>query len=148
VTVGMIAVVAGASVLLGLSAMALSNYSGVCLSRAQILSSSELIDIASRDHFNGYPDARYTLTGEQVQNPVKYLSYEDFMLRNPGCCTVTREGRQGMTPAFHQNLLGRFAGFVRLEYILELNSAGDPKFNVAWVAVTNCGTLWNGIKFR
>jgi hypothetical protein len=147
-TLGMMSVVVGASVLIGLSALAISNYSGVCLSRAQVLSSDELIKIASRDHFNGYPDLNYTLTGQEAQHPVKYLSYEDFMTRNPGCCTVTREGRSEMTPSIHHYLLGRFAGFVRIEYILEENTTGDPKYNVAWVAVTNCGTPWNGIKFR
>jgi hypothetical protein len=120
------------------------NYSGFCLSERRYLTEREVIDIGVREHFQKYPPAAYA-DFSKVVRPIDYASVGDFMVRNPKCCSVTETSREGVTPGLIDRLVGRFAGFVRIEYKLEDNVPGAPDKNVVWVAVTNCGKPWNGI---
>jgi hypothetical protein len=136
---------AGVAAIAGVSAL---NYSGFCFSQGRFLAHAELIEIAARDYFRQYPPLNYTGFTAKAQKPIAYASFEDFTARNPECCSITRTGRDGGAPSPIESLLGRFAGFVRIEYRLEDDVPGAPATNVVHVAMTNCGVPWNGIKLR
>ena len=120
------------------------SYSGFCLPEGRFLTDQEIVDIGARSYFQRYPPPNYG-TFVKVVRPIAYTSFEDFMSRNPDCCSVTQTGRDGGESSLFHRLMGRFAGFVRIEYKLENDVPGAPDKNLVWVAVTNCGIPWNGI---
>lgn len=122
------------------------NYVGYCVPEGRFLSKQELVDIGLRDYFPSYPPLNYTGFQAQVKQPIVYSSLDDFVARNPDCCSLTSTARKGMTPTLFHRLLGHFASFVKIEYKLEEGMPGAPDKNVVWIAVTNCGFPWNGIK--
>ena len=124
------------------------NYSGFCLAERRYLTAQELIDIGVRDEFRFYPPHSYSGFVAEVQNPIEYVSFEDFISRNPNCCTLTRTGRKGSAPTLYHRLLGHFATFVRIGYRIEEDVPAAPPTTVSYIAVTNCGIPWNGIKLR
>ncbi len=73
-------------------------YSGFCLPKGRFLTDQEIIDIGARDYFQRYPPPNYApKDGSYVEvvRPIAYESFEDFMSRNPNCCSVTLTGRDG-----------------------------------------------------
>lgn len=120
------------------------NYSGFCLPEARYLTEREIIDIGARDHLRSYLPINYA-KWEPTRRPIAFSSVEDFMSRDPDCCTVTATGRDGGVPALFYRLMGDFAGFVRIGYELDRPRSGGPDMEVVWVAVTNCGVPWNGV---
>lgn len=137
----------GAAAVVGLVVLVIIpalNLSGFCLSQGRFLTEPEIIEIGAREHFRRYPPASYG-TFASVVRPIAYRSFNDFMSRNPECCSVTPTARDGGEPSLFHRLMGRFAGFVRIEYSLEDDVPEAPETNVVWVAVTNCGVPWNGI---
>lgn len=123
-------------------------YSGFCLPKGRFLTDQEIIDIGARDYFQRYPPPNYApKDGSYVEvvRPIAYESFEDFMSRNPNCCSVTLTGRDGGVPSLSDRLFGRFAGFARIEYQLEDRVPEALGKNLVWVAVTNCGRPWNGV---
>jgi hypothetical protein len=124
------------------------SYSGFCLPEGRFLTDQEIIDIGARDYFQRYPPPNYApKDGSYVEvvRPIAYGSFDDFMLRNPNCCLVTQTGRDDGAPSLFHRLIGRFAGFARIEYQLEDSVHGAAGKNLVWVAVTNCGKPWNGV---
>jgi hypothetical protein len=141
-----IAVGGAAAIVTSLAALLALNYVGYCMPEGRFLSRKELIDVGLRDYFPSYPPPYYTGLHPQVQKPVAYASLDDFVARNPDCCSLTSTARKGMTPTLLHRLLGHFASFVKIEYKLEEGVPDAPDKNVVWIAVTNCGHPWNGIK--
>jgi hypothetical protein len=120
------------------------NLSGFCLSQGRFLTEREIIEIGASDYLRRYLPLNYEKF-EPTDRPVAFTSIDDFMSKNPDCCSVTPTGRDdGEPPLFHR-LSGRFAGFARIEYKLDEAVPGEPERRVVWVAVTNCGLPWNGI---
>jgi hypothetical protein len=122
------------------------NYSGFCLSEGRYLTERELIDIGARDEFRFYPPHSYPGFTPEVRKPIAYRSFEDFVSRNPGCCSLTRLGRKGHAPTLLHRLLGHFATFVRVEYRVEEDVPDAPKTTVSYIAITNCDHPWNGVR--
>jgi hypothetical protein len=122
------------------------NYSGFCLSEGRYLTDAELIDIARRDEFRFYPPHSYQGFAAEIRRPIEYSSYEDFVARNPNCCSVTRTGRKNFSPALFHRLAGNFATFVRVEYRVEEGVPDVPETYISHVAITNCGHPWNGVR--
>jgi hypothetical protein len=122
------------------------NYSGFCLPQGRYLTEQELIDIGARDEFRFYPPSHYPGFAATIHNPIPYDSFEDFISRNPNCCSLSRTGREGGAPTLLHRFSGYFATFVRVEYRVEEDAAGAPKTTVSYIAITNCGFPWNGIK--
>jgi hypothetical protein len=139
-------IVAGIAVAIvfGLGAVLVLNHSGLCLAQARYLTDREIIDIGARDYLQRYLPINYA-QWEPTRRPIAFDSVEDFLSRDPSCCTVTPTGRDGGVPAMFYRLRGDFAGFARIEYELEHAPPGGPDKEVVWVAVTNCGVPWNGV---
>ena len=138
---GVVAIVPVLAVLVVVSAL---NYSGLCLLEGRFLTEQELIDIGARDYLQRYLPLNYA-QWEPADRPMAFSSIEDFMLKNPDCCSVTPTGRDDGEPSLFDRLVGRFAGFAKIEYKLEEALPGKPEKRVVWVAVTNCGKPWNGV---
>ncbi|WP_162917686.1 hypothetical protein [Dongia deserti] len=122
------------------------NYSGFCISQGRFLSEGELIDIGARRYLKRFLPLNYDQFAP-TERPVAFASVEEFLLRNPDCCSVTQKGRDDGVPALFHRIMGRFAGFVRIEYKLEETPPEGPAREVVWVAVANCGRPWNGINW-
>jgi hypothetical protein len=139
-----------AAILAGVAVLLISglNYSGFCLSESRYLTERELIEIGARDEFRFYPPHSYAGFVAEVKRPIAYSSFEDFISRNPNCCSLTRTGRKESAPTLAHRILGHFATFVRIEYRVEENAPDVPETTVSYVAITNCGIPWNGIKLR
>lgn len=129
-----------------LGALASLNYSGYCVRDARFLTQAELVDAGVRDYFASYPPPVYS-NFVRVTAPIPYSSVEDFVSRNPNCCELNPTGRQGETPGLFSRILGRFAGYVRIDYMLEEATNNVPHTNLVRVAVSNCGRVWNGISW-
>jgi hypothetical protein len=139
-----------AGTLAGLAVLLTSglNYSGFCISEGRYLTERELIEIGARDEFRFYPPHNYVASDVEVRQPIAYGSFEDFVSRNPNCCSLTRTGRKDSVPTLSHRILGHFATFVRVEYRVEEGVPDVPETTVSYVAITNCGIPWNGIKLR
>lgn len=139
-----------AAILVGLAVPVISglNYSGLCISEGRYLTEQELIDIGIREEFRSYPPRTYPGLLPKVTKPIQYASFDDFIARNPNCCSLTRTAREDFSPAFFHRILGHFAGFVRMEYRVEEDVPDVPEMYVSHIAITNCGIPWNGIGFR
>lgn len=139
-----------AAILAGLAVLLISglNYSGFCISEGRYLTERELIEIGARDEFRFYPPHNYVGSDAEVTQPISYGSFEDFVSRNPNCCSLTRTGRKNSVPTLFHRFLGHFATFVRVEYRVEESVPDVPETTVSYIAITNCGIPWNGIKLR
>ena len=134
------------AVVLGLIGSSALNYSGFCFAQGRYLTEQELIEIGARDEFRFYPPSHYPGFVAEVAKPIPYNSFEEFVSRNPNCCSLTRTGRKGGAPTLIHRLLGHFATFVRVEYSVEEDVTDTPMTTVSYIAITNCGHPWNGIK--
>jgi hypothetical protein len=137
--------VGAASVMVAMLGTAVAlNYSGLCLSQARHLTKQEIIEIGVRHYLRRYLPINYA-QWDPTHRPIAFSSVEDFLSRDPNCCTVTSTGRDGGVPSLFHRLMGDFAGFVRIEYELDQAPSGGSNKEVVWVAVTNCGVPWNGV---
>lgn len=127
-------------------AVTIMNYSGFCWDRNGFLSDVDLIDIATESYFSVYPPNRYVGMGALVGSPIEYASHENFRDENPDCCEIIEQGRKGQTPSLSRRIAGEFRGFVRITYRLEQENEDRTGLNTVFVALTNCGTPWNGIR--
>ena len=132
------------------------NMRGVCYARLRPLDDEERIR-AAVSHLlkNIRPGGRvFAMQGDraiEVSSPVSdsvYLGIDDFLARNPGCCSVMPVmGELGHAPGGCARLFGNFSGYVRIEYL----DPGNPDVTqrnakrTSHLAVTNCGEVWDGI---
>jgi hypothetical protein len=125
-----------------------ANYAGVCISKGSYLSDAELIKRATESEFQSHlAHIRYEATRKADKWLLRYDSFEDFIARNPNCCMLRRIGRKGHEVELIDRLLGWFRSFVRIYYAYETNpnDASHPKMKEVFLAVTNCGYVWNGV---
>ena len=141
---------------------------GYCFEQRRWLPESELFDIAMRHVFENYPPQRFGIPGtfhKEIDEPIVYEDFVDFVLRNPDCCQMSETGWQGMTVGFVRRLRGYSRGFVRVEYAADPEGLTDEdisyilskytvydesdvknfnKKNLSFVPVSNCGKVWRG----
>jgi hypothetical protein len=122
------------------------NYSGLCLAEGRYLAEQELIGIGLRSEFQSYPPRVYPGFGAEVTKPIAYPSFEDFVSRNPNCCSLSRTAREEFSPALFHRLAGNFATFVRVQYRVEEAVPDVPETYISQIAITNCGHPWNGVR--
>lgn len=132
------------------------NFKGMCYSQLRPLSNDELIRIAAEHVVHALqPGGRaFKMQGENlveiqsVEPDFHYKDADDFLRRNPGCCSVVPAMIEyGHTPSLATRLRGRFAGYVRINYIdpTDRNVAERKKIKTSYLALTNCGVIWDGI---
>lgn len=134
----------------------LGNTQGVCFVKMRSLSNEERIN-AAVDHLlqNIKPGGRVFAMREEGLVEVSptdpdsiYQGVNDFLRRNPNCCSVTSVNAElGHSPGFSARLAGNFSSYVRVEYLDpgDLDVALRGKKKISYLAVTNCGDVWNGI---
>lgn len=146
-------------------------YNGFCVAERRWLGEEELFDIAKRRVFKYYPPQRFRIPGvisKNIKNHIQYEDFDDFVRRNPDCCSLSETGWKGMTVGVFHRLTGHSAGFVRVEYAADADGftpedrarivskytkytgINDEKLdrlnqkNLSFVPITNCGDVWAG----
>ncbi len=135
-----------------------SNYMGYCQFFDDRMSDEEAVDIVVRRALKFYPPVVdvYKLDGNQRKlvdryrpdDYVKYEGIEEFYKANPGCCNVVEYTYNGDDPGVMAKIMGRFRGWVRLEYRVDFKSEGGELLSSmkrTHRAVANCGSVWSGI---
>lgn len=119
-------------------------YNGFCLREGRWLSEEELIMNAMQYAYKHYPPSRITIPNhgrKRITKPIVYNDFEDFVERNPDCCSLSDVGRKGLTVSTLSRLSGSYARFVRVEF--RVDSETHHK-NKGFIAVKNCGGGWIG----
>ena len=140
-------------------------YRGFCVAEQRWLGEEELFDIAMRNVFDNYPPQRFRIPGvyaKKIERPIQYRDYNDFIRRNPDCCSMSKTGWKGITVGFSHRLTGYSAGFVRVEFAADadelpaedkarilsrFSSSFEHKINeknLSYVPIENCGEVWRG----
>ena len=122
----------------------LQNHSGICVREGRYLSDVEIMAIAFSDkrHLLGYQ--RRVADGEidaipELDEPAEFLS------KYAGCCSVVSESGTQVQLGFNARVRGLYRGYVRYELSVPGKTGGEVKFGPAYLPVTNCGEVWNGI---
>ena len=136
--------------------VAWGNMQGVCYGKLRPLRDEERIRFAVNHLLqNIRPGGRaFAMQGDRVvetQPPdpdFVYQGVDDFLRRNPACCSVVPVmGDLGHAPSAWSRLVGNFSGYVRIQY----RDPSDPDvaqrnvIRTSYLAVTNCGDVWDGI---
>lgn len=91
----------------------------------------------------------YSTVDGRTLEPVTYLGIEDFVARNPGCCTFAPSGEDGFVPSPEWQEKNSFYGFVNARFKAYRVENGDGKNEVTstrLVAITTCGkAIWYDI---
>lgn len=143
-------------------------YNGYCSAEERWLTEDELFAVAMRNVFHNYPPQRFRIPGvysKKITKPIQYADFEDFVNRNPDCCSLSATGWKGMTVGFFRRIRGYSGGFVRVEYAADADgiTPKDRKWifsnsstmtkekfasynhkNLSFVPMTNCGKVWRG----
>lgn len=146
-------------------------YNGFCVAERRWLGEQEMLDIAKLSMFEHYPPQSFRIPGvfsKKIERHVQYKDFDDFVNRNPNCCSLSQTGWKGLSVDFIYRLRGYSAGFVRVEYAADADGLtqedkiwiassyskytgiNDPKIsklsqnNLSFVPLDNCGNEWQG----
>lgn len=126
-----------------------ANYAGICITNKTYLSDKDVISLAVSDIFQSHiASIEYEKSKKGDTTLVEYKNIEDFIARNPSCCSLTRSAKDGFEVALENRLLlGTFRSFVRIEFLqrMDPNDPAHPKRKIGYLAVKNCGDVWSGI---
>ena len=105
------------------------SYSGFCMAEKRWLSDEEMFDIAIRETFKNYPPKRSRIKGtvsKKIERPVKYEDFDDFVRRNPNCCSWLKTDPLAREVGFWYWVNGNRREFVLVEYAADADDL-DPQ---------------------
>ncbi len=115
-----------------------ANYSGLCVPSMTYVSEDSILEAAAGEAFE-FHQAFFRLN--DAGSLIHYRDFDDFKSRNPDCCFIGATGKKGHEGTFLDKVLGKLKGFVQVRY-----RDGVGSTNQIYLAVTNCGRLWNGVR--
>lgn len=99
--------------------------------------------------YAAHTSTSYSSVEGQALEPVTYLGIEDFLARNPDCCSFSTRGEDGFVPTPEWQERNSFYGFVNATFKAYYKKDGDTKREVVTtdeVAITTCGkAIWYNI---
>ncbi|MES2145215.1 MAG: hypothetical protein V4516_12865 [Pseudomonadota bacterium] len=99
--------------------------------------------------FAAHAGTAYSSVDGRTLGPVTYLGIEDFLARNPDCCSFSTRGEDGFAPTPEWQEKNSFYGFVSATFKAYYTKDGDTLKEVATtneVAITTCGkAIWYNI---
>lgn len=124
------------------------NYSGFCWRQKRWLSKQEIIEAGidyalKRENINvaiTSPGGSITLI---VLKGIPYKSRQEFLMLNPGCCSIVEKADEGFRPTFLQKLAGNGRAIVKVNYkfryLDEVDGNQKVIQHILYPFISNCG---------
>jgi hypothetical protein len=134
------------------------NYLGYCAGTGRVLTDSEKLNIvvtliATRDPGlvpirSSSPKGEIVMGYKRPKQFLPYTSAQEFLQKNPDCCSVVSSTPDGATVSLWDRLTGRISAYVharyRVPYLTDDGKVEEASFD-EYHAITNCGHVWSGI---